>query len=126
MIKFKKGLLALTTLTLLSAYVFAKNDGTNREPFAPKQTETPTTEMDVFGTFFSVSINPEVITIVCQENQGHCFSIHDNKLVIYTNTGKNENYNVSSVTQINDRGENSEYIIGEQLKIFFKFNFFNI
>ena len=27
MIKFKKGLLALTTLTLLSAYVFAKNDG---------------------------------------------------------------------------------------------------
>ena len=113
MIKFKKGLLALTTLTLLSAYVFAKNDGTNREPFAPKQTETPTTEMDVFGTFFSVSINPEVITIVCQENQSHCFSIHDKELVIYTNTGKNENYNVSSVTQINDRKENSEYIIGE-------------
>ena len=113
MIKFKKGLLALTTLTLLSAYVFANNDGTNREPFAPKQTETPTTEMDVFGTFFSVSINPEVITIVCQENQSHCFSIHDKELVIYTNTGKNENYNVSSVTQINDRKENSEYIIGE-------------
>lgn len=104
MIKFKKGLLTLTTLTLLSAYVFANNDGTNREPFAPKQTETPTTEMDVFGTFFSVSINPEVITIVCQENQGHCFSIHDKELEIYTNTGKNENYNVSSVTQINDRG----------------------
>ena len=69
--------------------------------------------MDVFGTLFSVSINPEVITIVCQENQGHRFSIHDNKLEIYTNTGKNENYNVSSVTQINDIKENSEYIIGE-------------
>lgn len=30
MIKFKKGLLALTTLTLLSAYVFANNDGTKK------------------------------------------------------------------------------------------------
>lgn len=30
MIKFKKGLLALTALSLLSAYVFANNDGTKK------------------------------------------------------------------------------------------------
>lgn len=50
MFKFKKSLLALTALTLLSVYVFAKNDDTNKEQVAPKQTETPSTDFDAPGT----------------------------------------------------------------------------
>lgn len=44
MLKFKKSLLALTALTLLSVYVFAKDDNTNKEPAAPNiniKTDSP-------------------------------------------------------------------------------------
>ena len=112
MFKFKKSLLALTALTLLSVYVFAKNDDTNKEPVAPKQTETPSTDFDAPGTLVSATFNPNVITIVCQGSDGLCFTIRDKKLTTYTRTGANETYNVTSVSQIHGKGDNTEYIIG--------------
>lgn len=86
-IKFKKSLLALTALTLLSVYVFAKDDNTNKEPVAPKQTETPSTDFDAPGTLVSTSMNANVITIVCQGSEGLCFTIHDKELTTYSRTG---------------------------------------
>lgn len=112
MLKFKKSLLALTALTLLSVYVFAKDDNTNKEPVAPKKTETPSTDMEVPGTYVSVTFNPGVITIVCQGSEGRCFTIHDKELEIYTRTGITETYNVTSVTHVSEKGDNTEYIIG--------------
>lgn len=112
MLKFKKSLLALTALTLLSVYVFAKNDDQDKELVAPKQTETPCTDMEVHGTYVSATYNPDNITIVCQGNVGRCFTIHDNKLKIYTRTGITETYNVTSVTHVSGKGDNTEYIIG--------------
>ena len=112
MFKFKKSLLALTALTLLSVYVFAKNDDTNKEQVAPKQTETPSGDVEVNGTLVSVTYNPQVINIVCQGSNERCFTIIDNKLEIYSRTGTTETYNVTSVAQINGKGDNTEYIIG--------------
>ena len=112
MFKFKKSLLALTALTLLSVYVFAKNDDTNKEPVAPKQTETPITDFDAPGTLVSTSMNANVITIVCQGSEGRCFSIQGKELITYSRTGMTETYNVTGVTQIHDKGNNTEYIIG--------------
>lgn len=86
-IKFKKSLLALTALTLLSVYVFAKDDNTNKEPVAPKQTETPSTDFDAPGILVSTSMNANVITIVCQGSEGLCFTIHDKELTTYSRTG---------------------------------------
>ena len=83
MFKFKKSLLALTALTLLSVYVFAKNNDTNKETVAPKQTETPSTDFNAPGTYVSVTYNPGVITIVCQGIEGCCFTIHGKELEIY-------------------------------------------
>ena len=112
MLKFKKSLLALTALTLLSVYVFAKDDNTNKEPVAPKQTETPSTDFDAPGTLVSTSMNANVITIVCQGSEGLCFTIHDKELTTYSRTGAPETYYVTSVNQINGKGDNTEYIIG--------------
>ena len=112
MFKFKKSLLALTALTLLSVYVFAKNDDTNKEQVAPKQTETPSTDFDAPGTYVSSTYSPGVITIVCQGIEGRCFTIHGKELEICTRTGTTETYNVTSVAQINGKGDNTEYIIG--------------
>ena len=112
MFKFKKSLLALTALTLLSVYVFAKNNDTNKETVAPKQTETPSTDFDAPGTYVSSTYSPGVITIVCQGIEGRCFTIHGKELEICTRTGTTETYNVTSVAQINGKGDNTEYIIG--------------
>lgn len=112
MFKFKKSILALTALTLLSVYVFAKNDDTNKEPVAPKQTETPITDFDAPGSLVSTSINANVITIVCQGSDGLCFTIHNKEVTTYSRTGTTETYNVTSVAQINGKGDNTEYIIG--------------
>ncbi len=112
MFKFKKSLLALTALTLLSVYVFAKDDDTNKEPIAQKQTETSSVDMEAHGTFVSSTFSHNVITIVCQGSDGLCFTIRDKKLTTYTRTGANETYNVTSVSQIHGRGDNTKYIIG--------------
>ncbi len=112
MLKFKKSLLALTALTLLSVYVFAKDDNTNKEPVAPKQTETPSADFDAPGTLVSTSMNANVITIVCQGSEGLCFTIHDKELTTYSRTGTPETYNVTSVTHVSGKGDNTEYIIG--------------
>ncbi|MBQ3845725.1 MAG: hypothetical protein II817_12275 [Bacteroidales bacterium] len=112
MLKFKKSLLALTALTLLSVYVFAKNDDQDKELVAPKQSETPCTDMEAPGTFVSSMFNPNVIIIVCQGSEGLCFTIHDKELTTYSRTGAPETYNVTSVSQINGKGDNMEYIIG--------------
>lgn len=109
---YVKSLLALTALTLLSVYVFAKDDNTNKEPVAPKQTETPSTDFDAPGTLVSTSMNANVITIVCQGSEGLCFTIHDKELTTYSRTGAPETYNVTSVTHVSGKGDNTEYIIG--------------
>jgi|GEM_PF-2053583 len=100
------------SINLVVGLCFAKDDNTNKEPVAPKQTETPSTDFDAPGTLVSTSMNANVITIVCQGSEGLCFTIHDKELTTYSRTGAPETYNVTSVTHVSGKGDNTEYIIG--------------
>lgn len=69
-------------------------------------------DFDAPGTLVSTSMNANVITIVCQGSEGLCFTIHDKELTTYSRTGAPETYNVTSVTHVSGKGDNTEYIIG--------------